>query len=196
MQRGDLEIALGSDLVFIGPQTGLDSFQDALHDIVNTTRPSAVMFSGQIPNTIRPSFVGEIGQTIELSSRMRLRPFTEMRAGDENLMRVGADLTLGTVGVGELLVRDAVTGQRYRTMYNTRGMSFTFGADFAYVDSSLYLPSGRNYELKNRRDRVRAGLHWQGENSDLFYGITYLSEEFSTQNSGQIVGSLRLRWSF
>ncbi len=196
MQRGSLEISLGGDLVFIGPQTGLDGFQDALHDLANTTRPSDAVRDAQIPNTIRPTFVGELGKTITLGPRSRLRPFVEARAGDETLVRIGADLTLGTAGQGELLVRDPVTGQRYRTMYDTRGLSFTLGGDVAHVAQSVYLPEGRGYALNSRRDRLRAGLHWQGDGRDFFYGITYLGKEFSGQDTGQIVGSLRLRWTF
>jgi len=196
MQRGDLEIALGGDLVFIGPRTGLDAFQDALHDLANTTRPSDATLDAQISNTIRPTIVGEVGQSLELGANTRLRPFAEARVGDETLVRIGADLTFGSAGRGELLVRDPVTGQRYRTMYVTRGVSVTFGADVAHVAHSSYLPDGRGYDLNSQRDRLRAGLHWQGENGDLFYGVTYLGEEFSTQHEGQIVGSLRVRWSF
>lgn len=196
MQRGTLELSLGGDLVFIGPQTGLDDFQDALHDLANTTRPSDAVRAAQVSNTIRPTLVAEVGRTISLGPRSHLRPFVEARAGDETLVRIGADWTFGSAGIGELMVRDPVTGQRYRTMYETRGISFTLGADVAHVAQSVYLPEGRGYDLNARRDRLRAGLHWQGDGRDFFYGITYLGKEFSSQPEGQLVGSLRLRWTF
>ena len=196
MQRDELEIALGGDLVFVGPQTGLFSFQDALHDLVGTTEASEATRTAQIQNTLRPTLVGELGRTVDLSERTRLRPFVEARLGDESLVRIGADLTIGNVGLGELLVRDPVTGQRYRTMYDDTSLSWTVGADVAHVASSVYLPKGRGYDLEHQRHRLRAGLHWQSGQSDLFYGVTYLSEELSTQAEGQLVGSIRLRLRF
>lgn len=196
MQREALEIALGGDLVFVGPQTGLFSLQDSLHDLVGTTEASDATRAAQIQNTLRPTFVGELGRTLKVSANSRLRPFVEARLGDENLVRVGADYTLGSVGLGELLVRDPVTGQRYRTMYEGEGLSLTLGADIAHVASSVYLPSGRGYDLEAFRHRLRAGLHWQGRQSDLFYGLTYLGKEISTQSEGQVIGSLRLRVRF
>ena len=196
MQRKNLEIALGGDLVFVGPQTGLDQFQDALHDLANTHGTSAATLSNQIPNTMRPTVVGELGQTVALTPRTRLRPFVEARAGDETLVQIGADLTVGTAGKGALMVRDPVSGQRYHTMHTTQGLSFTLGADVAHVVNSLYLPKERGYVLTHARTRLRAGLHWQGARGDLFYGLTYLGKEFAAQGEGQIVGALRLRWVF
>lgn len=197
MQRADTEIAVGADLVVIGPQTQLDTLQDALHDLFGAPRPSDAVLDLQIPNTIRPTLVFETGQNIDMGSSVSLRPFAEARAGDETLVRIGADLNIGTVGLGELLVRDSVTGQRYRTVYDSApGYSLTLGGDIAYVANSVYLPDEQGYALTNHRDRARVGLHWQGENASAFYGLTYLGKEFSGQDDSQVTGSIRLKLRF
>ena len=197
MQRGKAEYALGADLVVIGPQTHLDSLQDTLHDWFGAPRPSDDMLAMQIPNKIRPTLVAEAGQVVDLGHSVSLRPFAEARAGDETLVRIGADFNFGTIGQGELLVRESVTGQRYRAVYDSqRGFSFTLGGDVAYVADSVYLPENRGYQLTSRRDRLRAGLHWQRNNASAFYGVTYLGEEFVGQGEGQLTGSVRVKLRF
>ena len=77
-----------------------------------------------------------------------------------------------------------------------RGLTFTAGADIAYVADSLYLPEQGGYELEELRHRARLGVKWQGEALSAFYGLTYLSEEFSTQREGQLSGSLQIQMRF
>lgn len=197
MERRGIEMALGADLVVIGPQTGISSLHDDLHELFGSTRPSSAMLAGQIADTIRPTLVAEVGRSFDLGPSARLRPFVEARAGDETLLRLGADLIFGPAGRGELLVRDPVTGQRSRVVANAEpGFSFLLGADIAYVADSVYLPSSRGYTLSDHRDRLRAGLYWQGRRTGLFFGMTYLGEEFTAQPESQVVGTLQLKVTF
>ncbi|WP_299689054.1 lipid A-modifier LpxR family protein [uncultured Tateyamaria sp.] len=198
MQRGAMEYAIGGDLVFVGPQTGLDSFQTELHDLLNVSEPSDRVLDAQIGNAIRPTLVVEMGRPIRMGAQSTLRPFVEGRAGVETLARVGFDWTFGSLGQGELLVRDPVAGQRYRVItQDWTGYSFTVGADFAYVDSSVFLPDDQGPALDNTRERVRVGVMWQGESGlSSFAGITYLGEEFEGQDEGQFVGSIKVRLGF
>jgi hypothetical protein len=195
--RGPAEISMGVDLAATGPQTQLDELHTALHDIMGVTPISRSVKSHQIDNAVHPTLVVEAGNTIPLSGQAVLRPFVEGRAGIETMARIGADLTFGASGQGELLVRDAVTGQRYRTVKNPlAGMSYVVGGDLAYVSDSALLPSGRGYEMENTRTRLRAGVQWQGERNAVFYGLTYLSKEIDTQDEGQMLGSVRLDLKF
>lgn len=197
LQRRSIEMAMGVDLVATGPMTGLGDFQTALHDVLGVDRASDATLSGQIEDGIHPTAVMELGRTFSFGESTELRPFVEARAGAETMLRAGADLSIGRVGTGELLVRDPVSGQRYRTIQNAQsGMSFVLGGDIAKVDDSVFLPSADGYVLSDSRKRLRAGLHWQGESSSAFYGVTWLSEEFSGQGEGQMVGSLRLNLNF
>lgn len=197
-QRGQTEFAVGSDLVVIGPQTGLDDFQDWFHDIFGIRRPSDTVLDAQIGNSVNPSLVVETGQSFALGGRSNIRPFIEGRAGVETLVRAGFDLTFGELGRDELLVRDSVTGQRYRAITGDwTGYSFVLGADIAHVADSEFLPDDRGIDVSSSRERLRAGVMWQGESGvSGFYGVTYLGEEFEGQPEGQFVGSIRFRLGF
>ncbi|MBP0484313.1 lipid A-modifier LpxR family protein [Sagittula salina] len=193
--RGPVEFSLGADLSATGSQTGIGSFQTAMHDLMGVVAASPSVLSNQIPNAVHPTAVVEVANTIPLG-RGVLRPFAEARVGLETMVRAGVDLTFGPVGQGEFLVRDGISGQRYRVVTDAMpGFSYVLGGDFAYVDSSKLMPASRGYDVTNR-SRARAGLHWQGDNKALFYGVTWLSKEFEAQPEGQFVGSMRIDLSF
>lgn len=194
-QRGGWDLATGADLVITGPQTGLPDFARALHEVLSLPKPSRAVLAGQVPNGFHAAAVVEAGRDLSLGGAT-LRPFVELRAGVETLARVGFDLTIGPAGQGELLVRDPVTGHRYRTITgDATGFSFVAGADIARVTDSLYLPASTN-TLTDSRHRLRAGLHWQGEKWQGFYGLTWLGPEFVGQQSGQLVGAVRIKFTF
>ena len=141
--------------------------------------------------------MAEVGYPVAVSQAVSLRPFVELRAGVENLARAGADLSIGPVGQGELLVRDPVTGHRYRAIRSgPSGFAYVLGADVAAVDSSAYLPRSRGFSPKDTRSRARMGLHWQGKKASAFYGLTYHTEEFDGQPRRQLTGAVQLHISF
>lgn len=198
-QAQSLEVAMGGDLVITGPQTGLDDLQEGLHDIFNGQDMGTATRSTQIGNDINPTGVIEVGHTLRFGTQTALRPFVEARAGAETLVRVGADLSFGSAGQGELLVRDPVTGHRYRTVQNAiPGFSLMLGGDVAHVTHSEFLPSNQGYTLEDARNRLRGGVHWQGRAGHrAFYGLTWLGREFEGQRkAGQVVGSVRLHVEF
>jgi hypothetical protein len=196
-ERLGTEFALGADLVVVGPQTRLDDLQGAFHDLVGVDKASPATRAAQVGNGIYPTFVGEVGREFDISANARMRPFLEVRAGIETLARAGVDVTIGDVGRGGLMVRDAVSGQRYRTVAGEfQGTAFVLGGDIASVADSNLLPSSSGVEARDARSRLRAGVHWQGEQTAVFYGLTWLGKEFEDQNEGQLVGSVRLDFSF
>jgi len=194
-QKKGLEISLGGDLVVTGEQTGMGWWQSQFHMLVGEKRPGVL--GNQIPNGFHPTATLEIGRTLDTGPGVTLRPFVEMQAGAETLLRAGGDVMFGTAAAHDLFLRDVTTGQRYRaTRTDATGLSLVLGGDVAYVADSIYLPSSDGYRLTDARVRARAGLHWQGQNSALFYGVTWLGREFSAQPEGQLVGSLRLNIRF
>lgn len=196
--RGLMDYAVGVDLVFTGPQTGLDDFQVFLHDVLGGRRISSGVRNNQVSNDVNPTLVAEMGRDVSLGGNTRVRPFAEARWGFETLARVGFDLTIGGRGNGGLQMREAVTGQRYEAIQSAEtGVSFVLGADVAYVDDSEILNRDRGIQLTDTRNRVRAGVNWQGQRgSSLYYGLTWLDEEFEAQAESQIVGSVQLRLKF
>jgi hypothetical protein len=195
---GKTEVAAGADLVFVGPQTGLSQFQDSLHDALGVQAPATSILRNQIANSIVPTVVLEMGRSFDVKDRAHVRPFVEARAGIETLVRVGFDLTFGDLGRGELMSRDPVSGQRYRTIgQDWTGFSTMLGADIAYVGSSEFFPENRGPTLNEIRERVRLGVQWQGEkDTAVFYGVTWLGEEFEGQAGNQVIGSARLNFRF
>jgi hypothetical protein len=191
------EARLGAALAVLGPQSGIGSLQKSLHSLLGQTNPKASL-DEQLGNQFIPTVSAEYGRDFALGDRTRLRPFAEAQAGIETFVRVGGDLTVGMFGAGALMLRDTTTGQRYVGIRSVSGpaISFTMGADVARVFDTELLPKGGQVEASDTRTRLRAGLHWKGETSEVFYGVTRLGKEFETQPEAQYLGSLNLSIRF
>lgn len=195
-RQAGMDIALGGDLVVTGPQTRLDDLQNAFHERFSIPTVSDRVRDAQLDDAFYLSAVAEVGRDLTFGGAT-LRPFAEARGGVENLVRVGFDVTLNDIMRDELMVRDPVTGQRYRaTPGQQNGFAFVFGGDIAYVDRSVFFPASAGSVPLDRRDRWRAGLHWQRGIAKLFYGLTYMGEEYEGQPEAQVTGSLRLDFRF
>jgi hypothetical protein len=193
---GQAEVALGAELVMTGPQTGVGSFQRAIHNMLGLSEPQVL--GNQIHNGLHPTVMVEVGRAFALGENLTFRPFVAAQAGVETLVRVGGDLVIGHFGRNALLVRDTVTGQRVEGIagFDNQGFSLTLGGDVARVFDSAYLPAGGAAQLADTRSRLRLGVNWQGEKSEVFYGVTWLGREYVGQPDDQIVGSLRLNLRF
>jgi len=183
------EVSAGADIMVMGEQSGVRGFQEAIHDMFSL--PSSNVENFQVENGVYLHATLEIGREFDMGEA-RVRPFLELQAGVETMARAGFDLTIGDYGAGGLRLRDSTTGQRISAVDGgiDSGFSFLVGGDVAYVDSSRYLPSDRGYEVEDMRYRARAGVNYAFGSSNVFYGLTYLSEEFVGQPEGQTVGSV------
>ena len=193
--RGN-DVALGGDLAFVGPQTGISGFQGFVHNLFGMAKPT--VYDDQLGNAVYPTVVAELGRNVDFGPNARLRPFIEAQAGLETFLRVGGDLVIGQLGRGDLMLRDGASGQRFRAIDGSpgAGVSFVLGGDFTQVFDSKLLPIGDDATLSDTRTRLRAGLHWQSEKASLFYGLSYLGREFEQQPEGQVLGSLSLNLKF
>lgn len=189
------DVSLGADITAIGPQTGLDDFQESFHDSFSLPMPS---LEEQLGDDVFISGTAALSHTFTLRDDVTLRPFAEAQVGVEDIVRVGGDLMIGSVGQNDLMLRDVVTGQLYRgTTSAGIGPSFLLGGDIAAVSGSVFLPEDSGYIASDTRTRARAGVHYQfSEDVSFFYGMTYLSEEFEGQPEGQVLGSLKLNFNF
>ncbi|SIN78162.1 lipid A-modifier LpxR family protein [Vannielia litorea] len=194
-RMGAADLRLGADITFTGPQNGLGELQNSIHESFGLAE--STVLDDQIEDNTYLSLSGELSREFAVGPA-RLRPFLELQAGVESFARIGADLTFGSYGQGAMMARDSTTGHRYQVIRSNadQGFSFLIGGDIARVYSSEYLPEEDGIELTDTRSRIRAGVNWQGESAGLFYGLTYLSEEFETQPEGQLVGALQLRLFF
>lgn len=194
-QKGATEMSAGLDFVFVGPQTNVDQLQDSFHGLFESASVNVDGF--QVENAVYPTLTFEAGRKFDVGATGTLRPFVEVQAGAETLARIGADVTFGSFGQGALMLRDNPTGQRYSGIAGDAplGTSLVLGGDVAYVADSQYLDQA-GITPKDMRARLRAGVHQQLRRGAVFYGVTYLSEEYDSQPEGQVVGSLSARLKF
>lgn len=198
LSRGGADISMGVDLVAVGPQTRLADVQDWFHNIVSAPTISNGVLANQVGNTVYPTALAEVSYPVRLGENTSLRPFVEAQYGVEDFVRVGADIVIGEIMQNDLWLRDGPTGQLYAGVESDEpGIGFTIGADYAVVADSAYFPASFGTQAQDERLRVRAGVHWRlGAGISYFYGVTYLSEEYVGQAEGQILGSLKLNFSF
>lgn len=190
-----IETSLGADAVIVGPQTRISGLHADLHDLLGL--PAPTVFGGQIGDDVFPTATAEIGRSLSFGPA-QVRPFAEAQVGAETLVRVGGDISFGHFAQGALMLRDVTTGQRFRVARgNTgEGISLTLGGDIAQVFDSEYFIEADPNTLSDTRSRLRAGVHWQGGESEAFYGLTWLGREYDEQPADQIVGSVNLRVKF
>lgn len=192
-----INASFGGELVFVGPSTGLGDFQTWFHDLLNVQQPQ--MLDEQLPDKIYPTIQGEISKDFVFGDNETLfRPYAEAQAGIETYARVGFDTVFGNGFQKNFFTRDPNTGflvtNKRRT--KTENFGFTFGSDLAYVAHSNLLPTDRGYTVRDWRPRVRAGVVYESEHSDFFYGATWLGREFEGQRESQVIGSVRLNLRF
>lgn len=195
-ETAGVESSLGMDAVIVGPQTGISALHGDLHDLLGLPQPT--VFGGQISDDVFLTVTAEFGRTLPLGANAQIRPFVEAQAGAETLLRVGGDLTFGHYATDALMLRDGTTGQRYRAVAGDRveGMSLLLGGDIAEVYDSEYFLASDAITPSDTRKRLRAGLHWQGAQSEVFYGLTWMGKEFEEQPDEQVLGSINLRLQF
>ena len=195
--RPGLEADLGLGFVWTGPSNGLSGLQDWIHNTFSMPEPTAD--DTQWPNHLYPVISAELARPVALGGGgAELRPFVAAQAGDESLVRFGADLAFGLRETGALWLRDDITGHRYVGVsgQSAPGTAFVLGGDVAHVFDSVYFPASGGVAAETTRTRLRAGVSTRLGEVGVFYGLTWLSREFEGQPEGQVLGSARLRMNF
>lgn len=195
-RRKDLEFSAGAELVIIGPSTGVSQVQNWLHE--GMAPINQTLLAGQLADAVHPTLNFEIAQNMQLSPKLNLRPFFEAQAGVETYARAGFDLTFSTTPPQDLRLREVVTGQRVPAlhMWGQRSWGLGLGGDVTYVASSAYFGRDSGLTPAPIRARLRAGAFYQGDRLDAFYGVSWLSPEFTTQHEGQLVATLSVSLRF
>ena len=196
-QKKEYDIYYGGELVFVGENTGVGSFQKNFHEALAIAPPSAAILGNQLPNAVYPTLHAGISKSWR-GEKSLIRPFAEVQAGVETFVRVGTDAIFGSAMINDFLLRDSVSGQlvNHAKADNSIGFAFLVGADAAYIADSNYLPNSGATKFKEFRPRVRAGVVYETHKFDMFYGLTWLGKEFEAQPDSQLIGSLNLRMHF
>jgi len=134
---------------------------------------------------------------------MQIAPYVQASAGmRENSVRVGSDVILGSSLEARTWNADPATGiltpggARSRNGFNWLAW---VGGDVGYIASDALLDggfdgSGPSVDREALSARARAGIVLEYGNFALGYSVTWLSPEFSTQPTGQVIGAIQLRF--
>lgn len=195
-QRGAYDISVGAELVILGPSTGVSQLQGWLHARMAPINP--LLLEGQLADAVHPTLSLEIARRFPLAPRLSFRPFIEAQLGIETYARTGFDLTFSTQKPQDLRIREVVTGQRLPALHTwgQRSWGLGLGGDIAYVADSHYFRASDGLTIAQTRTRLRAGAFYQGDRLDAFYGVSWLSPEFTAQEEGQLVAALSVSLRF
>ncbi len=196
-----LEYNIGAEILFTGDQTGAADFQQNFHE--------ATGIPGYLPEDMPHDHVDddvtgmvsvEIARSYSLTDEVSFRPFFGAQAGYETFGRIGFDFITGGYGGAARYVRDPISGfiqpSSPDRALRMGDLSLLVGADYTYVSGSDFFPNWSVAELENARIRVRTGLQARIANASAFFGITYLSKEFTSQVESQTIGVLSFEFPF
>jgi hypothetical protein len=196
---GNLDTRIGGELLMIGDQTGLDTLQYTFHDLLGFDKAYDVRTRNDphIADDFSAKLEGEVALNFDLGKNTLLRPYATAEVGAETSVRAGADVVFGpmTRGDSKFWTRDVVTGQPL-TINSSPGLSFVAGFDVGHVESSYFFPDTSEAAIKHDRFRGRIGVQTTIGALNVFYGHTWLSEEFVGQPEIQSLGSVSISLAF
>ena len=132
-------MSLGTDVHFIGKNSGLTQFQQDLHKGLGIKQAGDAVVNNQIKDETVIGNAAEVAYPIGVTDRVQARPFGEMRTGLEGVARIGFDVYSGAQDPTSAMSRDPVTGHRYPVnveQAQDRGMLFSLGYDHTQVEKS------------------------------------------------------------
>jgi hypothetical protein len=198
---GLTEINIGGEVVMMGDQTGLQSFQDGFHELFGFDGYTSDGASHvKIEDSFGAMMSAEAATSYFVGSEGALRPYLSAQFGYETFLRAGVDFIWGNYSFAEQFVRDPVSGfiqpsssGRASAM---EGFSFIAGVDYTAMTDSDLFPEHSDVDLKPGRFRGRLGVQGKIGAASVFYGVTHLTEEFESQVEGQTVGTLSVEFPF
>lgn len=189
------KLSLGIDLVAVGSSTGISRVQREIHDFLSKDDFGV---TEEVKNGIHPTALAEFSRGFEFGDLANVQPFIEIQSGIESFARLGVDVEFFNLKNRCPKVRDSTTGHEY-FLGNCRGgvgSSVVLSGDVARVFKSRLLPSNQEFKVSNPRVRLRAGFGKYGKDGSFFYGLTWLSREFSSQSQAQVIGSVSINIYF
>lgn len=196
---GILETRAGGEFIISGDQTGLPNLQAFAHDSLGMSGSYNPLTRDDPHLDDAFGFRGEaeVAFKSQMSETFMMRPFAEQTFGVDQASTVGVDVVWGTLSANEVWTRDAVTGQLLSaSKRNADLFTLVAGVDYSNVSKSMHFEEGSYAELQNEQYRVRVGSITRIHNMTLFFGQTWLSEQFVGQPEVQRVGSMAIDWVF
>lgn len=137
------------------------------------------------------------------SRDLELAPFVQGSLGMREVsLRAGGDLFIGSALEGRTWGSDLATGAVIagESMHRD-GFEWTafIGGDVGYVARDAFLDGGfaaegRSVEREEIVGRARAGVLLEYGRVGIGFSINWLSEEFASQPSGQLIGAIQLKY--
>lgn len=182
--HGQFDTTVHAGLAVTGPQTGLASFLDAAHGVLDGVPIGPAITSGQISDAVYLSGRTEVAWNRSVGP-WHLRPFMAASTGLETLGRVGVDIAWGgATGRLRMPVTGALMGG------SGKGWQFGAGVDAARLWGSDLIPDGSAVTLAPTRYRARMSIGRRIGDHRATFGLGYLSPEFEEQASGQWIGTV------
>ena len=173
----------------------MTQFQQDLHKGLGIKQAGDAVKNNQIKDETVIGGAAEVAYPIGVTDRVQARPCGEMRAGLEDVARIGVDVYFGALDSTPAMSRYLVTGHRYPVnveQAQDRGMLFSLGYDYTQVEKSRFLPSDSNASHEPTRSRTRMGMTFKRGSWSIFGGLTMMGKEFKNQDGEQVLGSIRL----
>jgi len=170
--------------------------QQKVHSEIDQPFPSDFVKNTQVSNQFILGTLTEVARPSALSPSTNIRSFVEVQTGVEDLIRIGVDAGFFGDLSEALFARAPVSGQRYSVIDGTgEGFLLSAGVDLTRVIGSMFL-TGSALRASKYRARARFGLNYVHGRWSNFIGWTYLSPEFETQQTGQLLGSFFIKARF
>ena len=193
------DIRAGGEVLLLGEDTGLDTLQQAAHDIMGMDdsfdSSKASVYLGE--EGLKTRFDVEVARPLRYGDSVMLRPYGVLVAGVDQSATLGADVVVGPMAAARIWTRDVVTGRLLTPeVSNIGGYSFVLGWDASAVEASVHIPDFAAVDIEPNQFRGRAGVQFRTDLADLFLGQAWLSESFQGQVEPQRVGLLSVAFAF
>jgi len=190
----------GGEFIITGDQTGLDHVQYTIHDIggFDNAYDPRTRKDQRLGDDFHLKFEGEASGDIQITDYAMARPYVSAEMGAETGIRIGTDFIFGSMANddSQFWTRDIVTGQVLSTNMHRPGISLIAGVDFGHVESTYLIPQGADVEAEHARVRGRLGVQGGIGPVSVFFGQSWLSEEYVGQPDTQRIGPLSVRFGF
>lgn len=199
-----LETRVGLEIGWQGDPLPIFELQDMFHGSGSVQVNQGNSIDGEFLANLEGRRTLRIHRDMQ-GADLQIAPFIQASAGmRETSIRAGADLIYGSDLDGWTWNADPAMGALIPGGSRPKSGAYWMvwlGADAGYVAADAFLDGGfrGNGPSVDREDltaRLRAGLLYGYDEFAVGYSFNWLSEEFSQQAEGQIIGAITVKYNF